>query len=128
VLKDKTLQSDIIIDACEETFFGTDEVYGNVTMSLIRYINDATAKEINEGMKLSVTLFETSFQENERIPDNFWAGKTLANGVYASATYHDVLIWLIVEDFSPSVEPESFAKFALLIINNQIVRLEDGGY
>lgn len=126
ILNDKNSESPIILDSSEETFVAKDSNDGNVTMTLIRYKISSDAKDINDGLKLAVTLFDVSFS-NTTVPDNFWVGDTLTGEVWASATHNDVLIQLKIEH-SASIQPERYASFALLLIKNQELRLIDGGY
>lgn len=127
ILHDKNLKSDIILDSCEEIFVGVEDELGTFTMGLIRYISASKAKEINEGLKSTVTLFKLTHKENAFVPDNLWAGKTMINDVWASATYHDVVILLKIEK-ATFVKPEDLATIGLMLIKNQVIRLEDGGY
>ena len=127
IINDKSDVSDIILDSSQTTFIGKTDIIGKVIMTLIRYKSPKTAKEINQGLKLAVTEFDITSKEPATLPENYWIGKTLVDDIYASATYHDVVIWLIIEGMQ-GIKPEETAGFALMLIQNQIIHLEDAGY
>lgn len=125
ILIDKNNVAPIMLDSSKETFIAKDSDNGKVEISLIRYKKATDAKDINDGMKSAFTMFDKTFSVTQ--PDNFWVGSDLVGEVWASATHNDVLIQVVI-DHSVSVEPESLASFALMLIKNQVLRLIDGGY
>jgi hypothetical protein len=70
ILNDKNSVSPKILDSSEETFAAKDTGNDKVIITLIRYKIPSDAKDINDGLKLAVTVFDVTFSKTT-VPDNF---------------------------------------------------------
>ena len=116
----------ITLDSCEETFTAKDSEFGEVSINLMRYASFNKAKEVNEAIKYVMLIINTDFLKTTT-PDNFWVGADLRNGIWASATRNEIVILVLIQN-KLTEKTEDFAGFALMLIKNQILRLEGGGY
>lgn len=113
IVSDEPNTGGYVIVSTSETFQGKETAFGTVTISLYRYQDAITAKEINDGLKLGAPPFDVSF--SVPVPDNFWVGADLVGNLFASATYKEILINLQIEA-KPGMTARDMSSFALLLI------------
>lgn len=127
IIMDTTVSTDVYLQHAEVTFiYKGDFDPGAVTMTVYQYVDSNTPAEINDGLKYAMNIYPTTFKVD--IPDNFWVGEDkLSTAVWASATYRNFLIQFNMETV-PYIENSTKASMALLLVKNQIAKLQEVYY